>query len=298
MKTKQDIKGIAYKNQDIKGRVYKNLIKYAVENNDVVAFTYRPDQHKEATNKVIDIILRESSFSKDDIINDYSDKFIYEIFEKFKDNDDIFRKCYKQNFDKFTDYDSYVDFMKDNKSKNWFIEEYSRYGIKLSFDNMTHIEYKQFFKYNARLDIIWNDISCLFYEHNVENFIKKHKEEIIYEEKIISNDMSENEMVTSVCYFFKLSDSMKREILNNNSIYSWCFPFYIEDIEFYRDGYCWLLSVAHENIFEIFCETRKEFKYLKKIGVEFESKKFIPISKDDVLFKNYKFYKKAEFYDK
>lgn len=284
--------------QDIKGEIYKNLIEYIVKGSDTVAFTYRLKRHNFQKKKIMNIILKETGFSKDDIINNYSDKFIYEIFEKFKDNDDIFRKCYKQNFDKFTDYDSYVDFMKDNKSKNWFIEEYSRYGIKLSFDNMTHIEYKQFFKYNDRLDIIWNAISYFVYKYNVENFIEKYKEEIIYEEKIISNDMSENEMVTSVCYFFKLSDSLKREILNNNSIYNWRFPFHIEDIEFYRNGYCWLLSVAHEHMLDIFCETKTEFQDLKKIGVEFEERKFIPISKCEVIFKDYKFYKKAVFYDK
>ena len=79
--------------EDIKGKAYKDLIEYAIENNDVISVTYRPNQHKQEYMKIIDSLLK-MGISKRYIINNYSDEFVSSFFEKYKNNEVIFDEEY------------------------------------------------------------------------------------------------------------------------------------------------------------------------------------------------------------
>lgn len=85
--------------QDIKGEVYKNLIRYAIENNDIVSFTYRPNQNESENMKIIHI-LSKLGLSKKYIINNYSNEFIGIFFEKYKNDRIIFDDEYIENYEK------------------------------------------------------------------------------------------------------------------------------------------------------------------------------------------------------
>lgn len=276
--------------KNIKGIGYKKLIEYAIKNCDVVSFVYRLDQHKDITNKFLEV-LNNDNWSRKYIINNYSYKLIGKIFESYKDNNIIFDNisiCYKQMLDKITDYNHFKDFLSDKKYQNYLINKYKKYGFKISFDNITHKEYKEFIKYDYRLDSIDEKINKIFYKNVVEKFIDKYKQYIIDEEKTTFSYDQEKEKITDIKYYIKITDELKDDILKRKSIFDWCFPFNIEDIEFYKDGYCWLFSVAHEKMFNIYCKNEKEYEFLKSIGVNFKNKKFEPISKEEIIYKNYK----------
>jgi len=87
--------------------------------------------------------------------------------------------------------------------------------------------------------------------------------------------------------FFKTNNELKKYMLSNTNLYKWLNPYYLEDVSFFKDGYCWLSSVAHENICAIFCENEEEYNYLKSIGIEFFEDKFTPIQKKDMYYEEY-----------
>lgn len=87
--------------------------------------------------------------------------------------------------------------------------------------------------------------------------------------------------------FYKTSSKMNDYLLTNQNLYKWLNPEYPEDISFFKNGYCWLYSVAHESLCDIYCESEEEYEYLKSIGIEFLDKKFIPTSNRDLYYESY-----------
>lgn len=87
--------------------------------------------------------------------------------------------------------------------------------------------------------------------------------------------------------FFNLSEDVKKYLLSNTCLYCWLNPKYPEDISFFKDGYCWLRSVSHEEICDIYCENEEEYEYLKSIGLRFLEKGFVPIPIDELYYEDY-----------
>lgn len=87
--------------------------------------------------------------------------------------------------------------------------------------------------------------------------------------------------------FYKTDEEVEKYILTNKSLYNWLEPKYPEDISFFKDGYCWLYSVAHEDLCEIYCDSSKEYEYLKSIGIDFWKNEYIPVSKKELYYENY-----------
>lgn len=86
--------------------------------------------------------------------------------------------------------------------------------------------------------------------------------------------------------FYKFNLELKQFLLINNSFYEWLHPLYPEDIAFFKDGYCWLYSVAHEGICEIYYETKNEYNELCKLGIKFDKFYILPL--ENRYYENYK----------
>ena len=57
---------------------------------------------------------------------------------------------------------------------------------------------------------------------------------------------------SSICVsFYGINPSIKDVLLSVDSIFSWIYPEKPEDIAFYKNGNCWLYTVAHEMILVI-----------------------------------------------
>jgi len=87
--------------------------------------------------------------------------------------------------------------------------------------------------------------------------------------------------------FFKFDNPIKDYLLENCNFYQWLNPKYPEDVCFFKNGHCWLYSVAHEDYCCIYCETKEEFEYLKSIGIEFDEEEFAAPDKNRLYYEEY-----------
>lgn len=71
-------------------------------------------------------------------------------------------------------------------------------------------------------------------------------------------------------YLFRMCEEVKEKLLEPNGLYKWRYPNYPEDLSFFRDGRCWLTSIAHEDFSYIYEKDIEEVNKFKEIGIEFE----------------------------
>jgi len=88
-------------------------------------------------------------------------------------------------------------------------------------------------------------------------------------------------------YFYTFNKELKDYLLSNTDLYKWNNPHYPENVSLFKDGYCWLSSISHESMCWIYVADKKEFQYLKSIGIEFWQKEFVPTPKKDLYFEKY-----------
>jgi len=235
--------------KEIKEKTYIKLIQYIWTKCDVVALRKRHDQHSNITGQVLDIILKTENYSVQDIVNNYSNDFLNVISNQFLYNKDIFDG-----------------------------EFCTRYG-----NGLEDID-KQY-----RKKFLSNCIDRVYYDVTTKQWLDKYKDSIIYQKEHIYDDFIPNKKIhQDTTYFLKLTKPLKKEILDVNEIYSWCFPFMLEDIAFFKNGYCFLDSVAHEELCFIYCKDEEEYEYLKSIGIEFVEDKFVPVSRNELYYVDYK----------
>ena len=235
--------------KEIKGKTYVKLMQYIWTECDIVSLRKRYDQHSDINSRILNIILKNERYSVQDIVNNYSDEFLNIINNKFLYDKDIF------NDDFCTMYGN-------------DLEDIDKQYRKIALSNC---------------------IGYAYYNEVVRQWLNKYKRNIIYQKECIYDDIIPNKKIhQDTTYFLKLTEPLKKEILDINAIYTWCFPLMLEDISFYKDGYCWLDSVAHEELCFIYCKNEEEYEYLKSIGIEFVEDKFVPTSKDELYYVDYK----------
>ncbi len=121
---------------------------------------------------------------------------------------------------------------------------------------------KEFRKFSNLMDNFNNNLKG--------SLLKKRKGAYwVYSKVCANNDLFD-------VYFYKFDSSIKTLLLQNDSFYQWLHPLYPEDIAFFKNGYCWFYSVAHEEICEIYYESETQYKELLKMGVVFDEKYILP----------------------
>ncbi len=106
----------------------------------------------------------------------------------------------------------------------------------------------------------------------------------VFSKNINDNNTYSNEKFNNLfkVYFYKSSDALKKYLLSNCDLYNWLNPKYPEDIAFFKNGICWLYSVSHEGICDIYLESEEEYNYLKNIGLEFLEENYREIFKEEI----------------
>ena len=242
---------------NIKGKVYNKLIEYVFEQCDTVSMRKYCNQQEKETNRISNIILSDLQYSIGGIVETYSEDFLEKIYTHFKDNSIIFNQKYKEDY---------------KKSCSDCSEEF----------------YKNTIEYNKK-NVLYNCIMWIYYNKVTENFTDMYHDDLILKKDyMVEEKFLEKPLHHSIIYYFNFSEKIKNIVNSKNDIYSWCFPLMLEDISFYKDGYCWLDSIAHEELCFIYCKDEEEYKYLKSIGIEFVEDKFVPISKDELYYVDYK----------
>jgi len=66
--------------------------------------------------------------------------------------------------------------------------------------------------------------------------------------------------------------SCKPEVINTlkkpKFLFNWDYPMYPMDLAFFRNGYCWITSTAHEEFAAIYLNSQKEASELAQLGVK------------------------------
>ena len=217
--------------EEIVGNVYINLMNYIFKKCDSISLTKYHDQHEDERIHDLNVILKETGYSVSYIIDNYSIQFLDEIYNKFKDNAEIF-----------------------DEQAELFTNQYKRICTDSIIDR-----------------VYYNDIT--------EKWLNKNKTDIVNCKKN-DNALYNRGVYHSDTYTIKITDSVKLEILSKKSLYDWHYPNSLEDICFFKDGYCFLETISHENLCFIYCDNEEEYEYLKSIGVKFFEKEFKPTKMD------------------
>ena len=140
-----------------------------------------------------------------------------------------------------------------------------------------------------KIKILDENITVLKEKLKLSNYKIRHSNHWVYSAvyKGPGEDLpSELEQQFNVM-FYKLDDKVKEYLLSNKDLYNWLNPEYPEDISFFKNGYCWLRSVSHEGICDIYCENEEEYEYLRSIGIRFREKEFTPTPIDKLYYEDY-----------
>lgn len=241
---------------NIEGSIYKNLMKYMFQYSDVISVIRYTDQHKEENVRKINVILSSGFFSKWEILNNFSEELVQKIWDKFQNDEGFFDENYRNTY------------------------EVNRYGFEDDY-------FQVFIKKNRRRSIE----GCIYrfiYDHITSVWLEKYKDNLIKsEKKFFESGLNVGQEYYTI-YYLKLDSSLRKDILERESLYGgWCFPNSVEDISFFKNKCCWLYSVSHENLCEIYCDNEEEYNYLKSIGVEFFEDKFVPARKETLYYGKY-----------
>lgn len=236
---------------EIDNKVYIKLINYAFSKCDAISLTKYCNQNNQVSSHIVNIIMSLEKYTQADIMSKYSDQFLEYLYLKYLDNDSIFDDNYKNAYESNT------------------------YGIdSIVFEKI---------KFNNRKIYIQESIQWYIYDLLTSVWLKNNQNNIL--QKQIRHLKSADNY--NIVYYIKLTDELRNEILNRGSLFEWKWPTTLEDISFFNNGYCWIHTVSHEKICEIYCESVKEYEYLKSIGVNFLNENFIPTLRENLSFKNY-----------
>jgi len=88
-------------------------------------------------------------------------------------------------------------------------------------------------------------------------------------------------------HFYRSDPSALKTLLRPISLYNWQYPYFPEDLCFFRDGYCWFSTTAHEELSCIYVKDDQELNQLYDIGVTFKKYKYelLSSSNNDVTYK-------------
>lgn len=224
--------------------IYLKLVSYASEKCDVICVTKRFYKY-EITPKIIDAILKESNDIETDVLLKY---------------ETIVLKYSEEYFNYWCN--------KLANDETVFDKEYVREFEKTIANRKKTEDHKK----EVRCYYIRNALDWILYEYNTTKWLRKYKNRIIYKEEIEKG----------INYYLKINGTLKAEILSKQGFRDWTFPNSIEALSYYKNERCWLYTVLRICP-RINYEDRKEYEYLKSIGVKFMEKHYRPISKQDVI---------------
>lgn len=87
--------------------------------------------------------------------------------------------------------------------------------------------------------------------------------------------------------FYRFEQPLKDYLNENKSLYRWDHPEFPSDINFFINGRCWLTSITHEEMCDIFVENKEEYEYLKSIGIEFLEEEYREIEEYEIFIEKF-----------
>ncbi|AAK79040.1 hypothetical protein BJV85_002938 [Clostridium acetobutylicum] len=78
---------------------------------------------------------------------------------------------------------------------------------------------------------------------------------------------------------YSICKELETYLLEAKGLFNWKYPYFPDDLCFFKNGYCWFSVVAHEEYACIYIEDAQDIEKLLKIGVKF---KVTECNKDEV----------------
>lgn len=243
-----------------KNEKYANLIEYAFKKSDAISLTIRYDIF--LSNIVrFDKICELTNLDKEELFKEYKKNGIKNIYKIIKNTDFreyMTKQVVKVNIDAYQK--NYKEYIK-------LRERMEKIKSKLKEDLILE-------RHNPE----WCGNESTFYfpeDFNKGNIDLGKTSKVEYKYK--------GEYIYDIC-FYKLSNSIKEFLLQENRLYKLSFPNYPEDICFYKNGYCCMETISHENRTFIYTKSEEEIRDLNDIGLKFKE---YEISKEDVPYEEY-----------
>ena len=111
---------------EIKGELYIKLMNYIFQKCDVFSLFRLEDYHAKSTKDSLDVILSTENYTVEDIMEKYSEEFLNEIYEKYKDNEQIFNEPMvfnsqkdEKNYRMALTYNKIIILYNKQTQKNW-----------------------------------------------------------------------------------------------------------------------------------------------------------------------------------
>lgn len=142
----------------------------------------------------------------------------------------------------------------------------------------TYNDYKLYVSKNILYSIFEQYAYVIF----ARKWLSKYQKNIIKTKGTYREDGS----LFSTSYFLKLTDELKEEILKLGSFFNLHQPYTLENICFYKDGYCYFSSETHEDIADLNITEYEEYEKLKNNGLIFYTD-YIPAKKEDLYYEEY-----------
>ena len=222
----------------IDNKLHTKLINYAFSKCDIISLTKYYNQSNQLSENIANYIMSLENYNKNDIINKYSKQFLEKLNTKYLNDNKIFDDAYKS--------------------------KYETNLYKMGYETFEKI------KVDNRKKCIEESIQWFVYNSITLNWIKENQNIILKKQ----NEILKNGNKHSTIYYIKLTDDLKNEILSKGTLFNWHWPTSLEDISFYCKECCWIHTITHEKLCEIFCENNAEYEYLKSIGINFLDEKF------------------------
>ena len=87
---------------------------------------------------------------------------------------------------------------------------------------------------------------------------------------------------------YKVCNEVKTYLTEPKGLFNWKYPYFPDDLCFFKDGFCWFATVAHEGFAVLFIKNYQDVILLKELGVQIEEKG-IEENKNDLFYEEYGF---------
>lgn len=75
-------------------------------------------------------------------------------------------------------------------------------------------------------------------------------------------------------------------LVRPKSYFAWRYPYYPEDLSFFRQNCCWLYASSHEEYIEVLPMNQQEYDVLTEMGIEF-AQEYVSTSKKEMFYEEY-----------
>lgn len=271
--------------------VYKKICEYLFRKCDVISFEIYASNYSynylKNVFKILSIISNQNIETEEDIAN-----------ASCKILDKIYRVVMKKNIAwPYLDLFEYIEELNELLDNDEiFDEEYKKYykgELNKTYDDFDHKIFQNLDSYNKRFRKEYLADKLIYgyvYIKNITKWLKYHNKDIINIQEIKYQNVQDYSKV----YYLKLTNKIQKEILKKSSFYDWKKPYILENISFYKNGYCYYGVETHEEGSMLYVIEKEDYERLKQVGVVFNGNKFIKTKLEDLEYVDY--YKKEKNY--